>query len=153
MPVRASGLAPPKIPKQFTLLQQQRLGLQSALEKIYNQDRGNQFVLIWIALWVLGFKSKVATIKRNGIKIEIKSSHPTISAETNFWDKQRLTPTLNPVGRRRRICGIRTATAPPSFNSIPTLEMVRSLHIHRVIENDRYNCRHHPLGCVLTMLC
>ena len=46
-----------------------------------------------------------------GEKFEIKSSHPTISAETNFWDKY----------------------------SIPTLEMVRSLHIHRVIEKDRYN--------------
>ena len=69
-----------------------------------------------------------------------------VSAETNF-KIHRGDPTPSyPRGRRRRIY-VRTATAPPAYNSIPTQEIVRSQHIHRMI--DRY----HLLGCVLSILC
>ena len=69
-----------------------------------------------------------------------------VSAETNFKIHRGDHTPSYPRGRRRRIY-IRTATAPPAYNSIPTQEIVRSQHIHRVI------ARYHLLGCVLSILC
>ena len=55
-----------------------------------------------------------------------------VSAETNF-KIHRGDPTPSyPRGRRRRIY-VRTATAPPAYKSIPTKEIVRTQHIHRVL--------------------
>ena len=49
---------------------------------------------------------------------------------------QRMTPhQVILCGRRRRIWHT-VSNSPPAYNSIPTQEIVRSLHIHRVI--DRY---------------